>query len=176
MTFFTTEMKKYSVTQLGIGAELRRAIDCNELVLFYQPKIRLTDRRVVSVEALIRWLHPMRGFMQPGLFIPEAEESALIHQLTDWVLNAALEQASSWRKRGLSLMMSVNLSAANLHHELPDILDKLLSRHNVEPETVMLEITESALMADPIRALNTIERIKAMKVKISIDDFGTGYS
>ena len=176
-TMFNADMKRYSVAELGIGWEIRRAIDKNELVLFFQPKLDVRTGRVIGVEALIRWLHPVKGFMPPGLFIPLVEETVLIHPVTEWVLETAIKRASEWQKAGLDLIVSVNLSAANLQNiQLPDRLRTLLSENGLEPSRLMLEITESGLMADPRRARDTVIALKALGVKLSIDDFGTGYS
>jgi hemerythrin-like metal-binding protein/diguanylate cyclase (GGDEF)-like protein len=176
-TVFEMEMKRYSVAQLGLDAELRRAIDNNELVLFYQPKMSLPDGAIIGVEALIRWFHPLKGFMNPGDFIPHAEQTVLIHPLTEWVLRTAVTQAAAWRRKGIDLVVSVNLAAPNLQNrKLPEYLGQLLSDTEIAPSKIMLEITESGLMADPTRALATVREFKALGVRLSIDDFGTGYS
>jgi diguanylate cyclase (GGDEF)-like protein len=177
LAMYADMMKRYSVTQLGIGAELERAMSANELLLFYQPKIDLMKRRIVGAEALIRWLHPFNGMVPPGKFIPAAEDSIIIHPLTDWILDAALTRVAQWWKQGLNWVMSINLSAANLHNqELAGRLAELISLHGVDPNSVMLEITESSLMTDPVKALDTVNALKKLGVKLSIDDFGTGYS
>ena len=174
---YAEKMKRYSVTHLKIGAELQRAINNGELTLFYQPKVSLGDCRVLGMEALIRWLHPVRGMVPPGHFIPLAEESVIIHPLTEWVLDAAFAKASAWRALGYDWTMSVNLSAANLQNkDLAKKVETLLSRYAINPAKIMLEITESALMADPTRALNTVRELKELGVRLAIDDFGTGYS
>jgi diguanylate cyclase (GGDEF)-like protein len=174
---FEVDMKRYSAAHLSLSTELRNAIDSDELVLFYQPKIELSNETVVGVEALIRWIHPVKGFMPPGRFIPLAEQTVLIHPLTDWVLKTAVAQAAEWRRMGINLVMSVNLAAPNLQNQkLPEFLSALLKDHAVKPSALMLEITESGLMADPHRALNTVKQFRDLGVKLSIDDFGTGYS
>ncbi len=174
---FEVDMKRYSTTNLGMSAEIRRAIDADELVLFYQPKIEVASGDLVGVEALVRWIHPIKGFMAPGQFIPLAEQTALIHPLTDWVLRTAITQSAEWRRKGNDLLMSVNLAAPNLQNAaLPSYLSELLDTYGVAPAAVMLEITESGLMADPHRALDTVKRFRELGVKLSIDDFGTGYS
>jgi diguanylate cyclase (GGDEF)-like protein len=176
-TVFDAGMKRFSVAQLGIGAEIQRAMEKNELVLFYQPKLNTHTEQVVGVEALIRWVHPIKGFMSPGLFLPVVEETVLIHPVADWVLDTAIREAASWQALGLDLMVSVNLSAANLQNvELPNRIGNLLKRIELPPSRLMLEITESGLMADPRRAKDTVVSLKNLGVKLSIDDFGTGYS
>ncbi len=176
-TVFDADMKRYSVTQLSIGSDLKRAMAGDELVLFYQPKVDVKDGKAIGAEALIRWIHPIRGFMPPGMFMPLAEQTVLIHKVTDWVLTSAIDQAARWQEAGQELTVSVNLAAANLHNlRLPDRVDELLRRYGLEPGKLMLEITESGLMADPPRALETVRRFRELGVKTSIDDFGTGYS
>ena len=174
---YADKMKRYSVTHLNIGAEIHRAIRDGELVLYFQPKVSLRDTRVMGMEALIRWRHPVRGLVPPGHFIPMAEDSVIIHSLTEWVLNAAFSKAAEWAALGHDWTMSANLSAANLQNkDLPKKVAALLQRHEVEPSRIVLEITESALMADPPRAMNTVRELKELGVRLAIDDFGTGYS
>lgn len=176
-TVFEIDMRRYSVTQLGIGGEIRNAMDRDELVLFYQPKIDVQTEQIVGVEALIRWMHPTKGFMSPGLFIPVIEETVLIHPVTEWVLKHAIKKAAEWQKNGRDLIVSANLSAANLQNlQLPGQVQSLLSENDLAPSRLMLEITESGLMADPQRARVTVTELKDLGVKLSIDDFGTGYS
>ncbi|MDJ0766065.1 MAG: EAL domain-containing protein [Myxococcota bacterium] len=176
-TVFEIDMKRYSVAQLGIGTELRRAVDNNELILFYQPKIDVQTGQTVAVEALIRWMHPMKGFMPPNLFIPTAEQTVLIHEVTDWVLQAAISQASEWHRKGIDLAIAVNLAAPNLQNlKLPQQLETLLTSSGFDPAKLTLEITESGLMADPQRAHDVVMGLRDLGAKLSIDDFGTGYS
>lgn len=176
-TVYNQKMARFSMTQLGLGAELRRAIDNDELVLFYQPKVDARTKQVSGVEALIRWFHPVRGFMPPGLFIPYAESTAIIHPLTDWVLEEAIRQASAWRNQNLSLHVSVNLAAANLqNHSLSGHIGELLAKYQLPPELLVLEITESGLMIEPEKAAAQSRIFREMGLVLSIDDFGTGYS
>ncbi len=176
-TFFSAEMQRYTVSRLGIGAELRDAIEQNQLILYYQPKIRLKDMRSTGAEALIRWNHPTRGFVAPGLFIPTAERTVLIHPLTEWVLNEALSRAADWRERGLPISVAVNLAAANLQDkDIAKKIEGMLHDYKVSPAAVTLEITESGLMSNPARARKTAFELHELGVMLSIDDFGTGYS
>jgi diguanylate cyclase (GGDEF)-like protein/PAS domain S-box-containing protein len=170
-------MEQYTLEHLQLAGELRHAIEQNELVLHYQPKINMKEKHIIGVEALVRWQHPEKGFMAPGLFIPMAEQTGLIHPLTYWVLNEALAQISRWHQQGLELVIAVNLAVQNLlDAQLVDVIAKRLHDCEVEPSWLMLEITESSLMAEPVRAQKTLQQLHAMGIRLSIDDFGTGHS
>jgi EAL domain-containing protein (putative c-di-GMP-specific phosphodiesterase class I) len=165
------------VRQLTIRAELGAAIDRDQLKLVYQPKVQAATDRIVGVEALARWVHPEHGSIPPDEFITVAEHSGLIRPLTQWLLETALEQVSIWREQGHAFCVSVNLSARNLLEEdLPDRLARLLKIHDLPPDRLMLEITETVIMDDPNRSLANMFRLNALGVGISVDDFGTGYS
>jgi diguanylate cyclase len=146
------------------------------LILHYQPKVDFNDGALVGVEALVRWQHPRRGVVQPSEFIPLAERTGLIRDLGAWVLAEAISQQHAWRDAGLNLTVSVNLSTHNLHSSLPDLIAELLERWNTPPRQLLIEITESTLMADPERAMEVLLRLRHMGVRLAIDDFGTGYS
>jgi diguanylate cyclase (GGDEF)-like protein len=168
---------QYSPQRLALRAELRAAIERDELTLHYQPKVDLATARIAGVEALIRWQHPRHGLVPPGQFIPWAEEVGLIHPISHWVLQAAIKQAGAWHAAGLDLPIAVNLSAADLHDDaLSQTIGDLLESLNVPPADLVLEITESKIMTDPGRALGTLARLHTMGVPIALDDFGTGYS
>jgi EAL domain-containing protein (putative c-di-GMP-specific phosphodiesterase class I) len=157
--------------------ELRNAIERDELVLHYQPKLDIKTRSVTEVEALVRWQHLRHGLMLPTEFIPLAERTGLIKSLTLWVLKRALQQIRIWNQSGSTINVSVNLSAQDLLNlELPDIIAGLLASYEASPQQLVLEITESAIMADHVRALEILTRLAEMSVRLSIDDFGTGYS
>jgi EAL domain-containing protein (putative c-di-GMP-specific phosphodiesterase class I) len=174
---YEPELDQNSPDRLALVGELRRAIDENELVLHYQPKLDIRTNQVVGVEALVRWRHPERGVLSPGEFIGVAEETGLIRPLSLWVLETALRQAREWQTRGYNLSVAVNLSMRNLHDDdLPAIVAEHLSRVGVAADLLVIEITESTLMADPERALNIVERLTDVGARIAIDDFGTGYS
>lgn len=163
--------------RLSLLGELRRAVEERQLVLYYQPKIDLASGEPAYVEALLRWQHPTKGFIPPDQFIPFAEQTGYIRVLTQWVLDTALRQAAAWRARGIRLRMCINLSARDLLHvELPARVGALLQELELPPSTVWLEITESAIMDDPVRAEQTLAALDALGVRLSIDDFGTGYS
>ena len=166
-----------SQESLSLLSELRRAVENDELRLFLQPKVDLTRRRVVGAEALVRWQHPTRGLVPPMQFIPFAEQTGFIRMLSAWVLAGAARFAREATDAGLTLRLSVNLSTRDLmDQELPAKIEALIGPLQVPPASLCLEITESAIMDDPERALSTLEHLHAMGFKLSIDDFGTGYS
>ncbi|GAB3269278.1 putative bifunctional diguanylate cyclase/phosphodiesterase [Kineosporia babensis] len=163
--------------RLALLGDLRRALSNDELYLVYQPKVSLTDGQVHSAEALLRWRHPERGLVPPDAFIPLAENTGLIGAITKHVLNLALAQARVWTDAGQPLKIAVNTSARNLHDEDFDrVVRGLLTEHGVDAGQLLLEVTESALMADPVRARQLLQSLAAQGVSISIDDFGAGYT
>ncbi len=166
-----------SAQTLTLISELRQAVDRNELRLYLQPKLALDDRRVVGAEALVRWQHPQRGLVPPAQFIPFAEQTGFIRHLTMWVFEEAARHWLALADEGLQLRLSVNLSTRDLMDlDLPQKFAALLERHGVPAAAFCLEITESAIMDDPQRALATLDALSAMGFTLSIDDFGTGYS
>ncbi len=174
---YARERDEYSPDRLTMLTELRRGIDAGELVLHYQPKADLRTGAVVGVEALVRWSHPSRGLVGPDEFIPLAQKTGVIVPLTFFVLNEALRQCRTWQLEGLNLRVGVNLSARNLLDvNLPDTVGELLAKWEVPPSHLELEITESTILADPIRAMHVLSRLSGMGVRLAIDDFGTGYS
>lgn len=168
----------YNPASMSIENELRQAIESDELVLYFQPQVELASRRILGVEALVRWRHPRRGLIPPGQFIPIAEESGLIVPLGEWVLRQALRQLKSWQAQGMPpLRMSVNISALQLHRRsFPEFLKARLAEYEVDPRLVELELTESALMRNVDDVLRTLDEIKSLGVSLAIDDFGTGFS
>jgi diguanylate cyclase (GGDEF)-like protein len=163
--------------RLALAGELRRAIEQEELVLHFQPKAELESGCVVGVEALVRWIHPERGFIPPGDFIPIAERTGLIKPLSRYVVAAALRQCGAWREQGLDLHVAVNLTIPDLLDlELPDLIARLLTENGVRPDQLELEITESTILADPFRVRQVLSRLNELGLRIAIDDFGTGYS
>ena len=166
-----------SAQTLTLISELRQAVDRNELRLYLQPKLALEDRAVIGAEALVRWQHPTRGLVPPVQFIPFAEQTGFIRHLTMWVFEEAARHWQALADEGLQLRLSVNLSTRDLMDlDLPQKFAALLARHAVPAAALCLEITESAIMDDPQRALATLDALSAMGFKLSIDDFGTGYS
>ncbi len=168
---------KHSPHRLTLMSELRHAIRKNELTLYYQAKISIKSNTIYGVEALVRWNHPIHGFIAPDEFIPMAERTRTIQEVTAWVTRQAFTDCAQWHKDGLNLKVSINLSAKDLHDpELPDLIAGLQAATRIQPEWIMLEITESSIMTDPEQALETIQRLHGMGYQLSIDDFGTGYS
>jgi diguanylate cyclase (GGDEF)-like protein len=166
-----------SQESLSLLSELRHAVENNELRLFLQPKIDLQRGKVIGAEALVRWQHPVRGLVPPMHFIPFAEQTGFIRMLSAWVLAGSARFSREARDAGLTLRLSVNLSTRDLmDQELPAKIEAMLAPLDVSPGSLCLEITESAIMDDPERALSTLEHLHAMGFKLSIDDFGTGYS
>jgi diguanylate cyclase (GGDEF)-like protein len=174
---YSAHEDRNSPDRLSLMGDLRRAIDDGELVLYFQPKIDLRSGALSGVEALVRWKHPLRGLIAPDLFIPVAEQAGLIEPLTRWVLRAALVQASAWRRIGLDIPVAVNLSMRSLRDDtLPDKIAELLLDTRTPASSLVIEITESTLMADAQGTLAILQRLRAMNIRIAIDDFGTGHS
>ncbi|MDQ6670203.1 MAG: GGDEF domain-containing phosphodiesterase, partial [Chloroflexota bacterium] len=177
IVIYTVEQDHHSADRLTLGGDLRRAIENSELLLHFQPKLDLRDGTLAGVEALVRWQHPLRGFLPPGEFISLAEQTGLIYPLTRWVLEAALRQQRAWHGMGMVLPVAVNLSRRTLQDpQLPLMVAQLLARYEVQSSALVLEITESSLMTDPQHAIENLTQLRALGVRMSIDDFGTGYS
>jgi diguanylate cyclase (GGDEF)-like protein len=175
--FYDPEHDGSRQEQLSLLGELRRALERNELIVFYQPKVDLATGRTKGVEALVRWMHPARGMVPPVEFMPVAERTGFVRTLTRWVLETALRRCGQWLSEGIRLQVSVNISVRDLQNlELPDIVAALLASSRVPPELVCLEITESSFMENPQRAVQTLAGLHALGVRLSIDDFGTGFS
>jgi diguanylate cyclase (GGDEF)-like protein/PAS domain S-box-containing protein len=167
----------HTADRLALVGELRGALEREELVLYYQPELSLSTGRITAVEALIRWPHPQRGLIMPDDFIPLVQGTALIKPLTHYVLDRALRQCRTWMDQGRPMTMAVNLAMRNLSDaELPSEVADLLKLHNVPPDLLELEITESAVISDPPRTEAVLARLDKMGVRLSVDDFGTGYS
>ncbi|BCY05328.1 bifunctional diguanylate cyclase/phosphodiesterase [Actinoplanes sp. L3-i22] len=162
---------------LKVQAELRHALERDELVLWYQPKVGLPGAGINGVEALVRWQHPERGLLPPGEFLPAAEHSGLIAPLTEWVLRRALADQSGWTATGQDWTLSVNVSARNLDAPgFTGYVAALLAETGARPDRLILEVTETALAGDADSAVRTIHELGALGVGISVDDFGTGYT
>ena len=167
----------YSQQKLIYLGGMRNAIEQDQLVLYYQPKIDLQSCRVRGVEALVRWKHPHAGLVPPNQFIYIAERTGLIHALSRWVLRAALDQCQIWRNAGLDITVAVNLSPRNFHdHQLAEHIARLLHERGLSPRCLELEITETMVMGDSVHVLAALTRLSEMGVRVYIDDFGTGYS
>ncbi|WP_419735271.1 putative bifunctional diguanylate cyclase/phosphodiesterase [Pseudomonas sp. COR18] len=176
--FFIEDMNLRARRQQSIESGIRLALERDEFVLHYQPKLDLRRGQVVGAEALIRWLHPERGWIFPGDFIPVAEDSGLIVPLSRWVVGQACRQAKAWQEQGLGrLVMSVNVSAIDFRQR--DYLDRIrqvLEETGLDPRCLELEITESILMQNIDATLEVLHALKALGIRLAIDDFGTGYS
>jgi len=174
---YAEEDDEYSIDRLALAVQLRRGIERGELVVHYQPKVPLKGGATLAVEALVRWNHPQLGCIGPDGFIPLAEQTGIIKPLTEKVLEAALEQCKRWRRAGLEVTVSVNVSTRSLlDHDLLTVIGMLLARLDLHASALQLEITESRIVADLPRARAALEELRAMGVMIAIDDFGTGYS
>lgn len=174
---YTSERDQSNPRRLALMPDLRQAIQNDELEVYYQPQARIQDRGVVGVEALLRWQHPVYGFVPPDEFIPMAEHTGLIRPLTLYVLRKAMEQCQEWRSRGFGLRLAVNLSVRSLFDlAFPMDVARLLKETGFAPSDLTLEITETSIMADTGRMLGELKRLHSLRVALSIDDFGTGYS
>jgi len=176
--FYTAGMKTKAVNRLSLESSLRRALDRDEFIVHYQPKIDTNNWRIAGAEALVRWRHPERGLVPPSEFIPLAEETGLIVPIDNWVLRTALTDLKGWlNPRRHSLCFSSNVSPRQFQH--PDFFKEICSMvHHVglSPAHLELELTESSIMTNPEGAIRTLNDLKDFGVKISVDDFGTGFS
>jgi predicted signal transduction protein with EAL and GGDEF domain len=176
--FFAKEMNTETFEKLTMEGELRRALEHGQFELHYQPKLDVRNARVVGVEALVRWRHPKRGMLSPADFIPLAEESGLIVQIGEWVLDAACRQLKDWQGQGLGdVNMAINLASPSLQQ--PGLVGRVaavLRQFGVRPEQLTVEATESILLRDAAGTVSTLTQLRDLGVRISIDDFGTGYS
>ncbi len=177
-SFYTKDMNLRAQRQQNLESAIRQALERDEFVLHYQPKLDLRSGRIVGAEALIRWFQPRSGWVSPADFIPVAEDSGLIVPLTQWVLRQACEQAQAWRGMGLPpLCMSVNVSPIDFRQrDFVDNLAAILKQSGLPPARLELEITESVLMQNVDETVDILQKIKAMGVRLALDDFGTGYS
>ncbi|WP_165772145.1 putative bifunctional diguanylate cyclase/phosphodiesterase [Niveispirillum lacus] len=160
---------------LTLIGDMRTAMAENEFVPFFQPKLELVSGQIVGAEALLRWQHPTRGLVPPGTFIPFAEQTGFIREITPWLLATIIQQSAEWHRAGLSLVTSINISTLDLTgRQLVIETGRLLREHGLPPDLICLEITESALMDDPEVALRHLGELAALGVKLSIDDYGSG--
>jgi diguanylate cyclase (GGDEF)-like protein len=176
--FFTAEINQRSRARVQLGSELRRALEREEFLLYYQPKYHLATRRLSGAEALLRWKHPERGIVSPAEFIPVLEETGLIVQVGEWAIRRACEDLKAWQSAGSNIgPVAVNLSARQFRHqELDARIKSLVNGAGVDSGLIELELTESHLMQDPDQAIRVLRRLSEAGVRIAIDDFGTGYS
>ncbi|OBV36921.1 PAS domain S-box-containing protein/diguanylate cyclase (GGDEF) domain-containing protein [Janthinobacterium psychrotolerans] len=175
--FYREDMNRRAKEHLRLESEMRLALGDQELELHYQPKVSLINGQIVGAEALLRWKHPLRGMVSPGVFIPVAEETSLILELGTWVLDEACRQIREWEDRGLRMpVIAVNLSARQFDAHLPARVAAVLERYRVRPDQIMLEITESLLMRGADKVIEIMNELVAMGLSLALDDFGTGYS
>ncbi|MEO6975537.1 MAG: EAL domain-containing protein, partial [Gallionella sp.] len=176
--FYTQKMTEAMAGMLTLENQLRRAIDNEEFVLHYQPKVNMVSGKVTGAEALIRWNDPRTGLVPPGRFIPLLEETGLIFEVGRWAMRQAIEDNLRWRKAGLAVIrIAVNVSPLQLRN--PGFIDEIKQKLTVDPhaaEGLELEITESLIMKDVKRSVSSLQAIREMGVTIAIDDFGTGFS
>jgi len=174
---YAAALDRHSVRRLSVLSEFRRALDSDEIVVFYQPIMHMDGARVHGAEALVRWQHPELGLLPPSDFMPIVEQTGLIGPMTRHVLERAVAQCAAWRRAGQELTVSVNLSVRNLlDPDLASLIADLLTIYRLDPAALELEITESMLMSDPDRSLITLTRLSQLGVGLSVDDYGTGYS
>ena len=174
---YSAARDEHTPRRLALLSELRRALEQQELVLHYQPIVDLHTGEVSAAEALSRWHHPVHGVVPPGEFIPLAERTGLIRELTLYVLESGLAQLAAWRSQGIDLALSVNLSARNLlDRGLPATVERLLGEHGIPADRLQLELTEDTIMRDPTRSLSVLSQLRTLGVRLAVDDFGTGYS
>ncbi len=176
--FYAKELNATSLKRLSVESELRRALEQDELRIFYQPKVRAHNGRGTGAEVLVRWAHPERGLVSPAEFIPIAEETGLIVPLGEWVLRAACAQSKAWQNAGLRVpRVTVNVSGKQFHApQMTETVVSALKASGLAPQYLGIELTESAVMGNAERHIRTLHELKALGVTLSIDDFGTGYS
>ncbi|MBI3523155.1 MAG: EAL domain-containing protein [Betaproteobacteria bacterium] len=175
--FYSPEMNQTALGRLTIEADLRRALERGELLLHYQPKVNIATGRIIGAEALVRWNHPERGMVPPVEFIPVAEETGLVVDIGEWVLEQACRQARVWQQGGLPLLkLAVNISARQISPKLPRNIGVLLGRHGLNPAWLELELTESMLMHNTESVISMMDELHDMGIALSLDDFGTGFS
>ncbi|MEA2080107.1 MAG: EAL domain-containing protein, partial [Pseudomonadota bacterium] len=176
--YYLESMNTLAHERLALENKLRRALENDELCLYYQPQVDATSARVVGVEALLRWFDPDHGLIPPDTFIPVAENSGLILPIGEWVIKEACRQNKAWQKAGLEkIVVSVNVSGTQFARQnVPDVIDAALRESRLDPRYLEAEITESVIMSQPDRAVEQLSALKDLGVGIALDDFGTGYS
>jgi diguanylate cyclase (GGDEF)-like protein len=172
---YRPEIDQHTIERLSLLGDLHTAVENTELRLLFQPQVSADTGDVMAVEALVRWLHPKHGVVKPDVFIPLAENSGLITPISRWVLEEAVSSLAQWRVRGHDFSMSVNMSARVLS-DLPLFVRQVLESHDVPASRLTIEVTESTIMADPVRALKVLGMLRSLGVSLAVDDFGTGYS
>jgi EAL domain-containing protein (putative c-di-GMP-specific phosphodiesterase class I)/GGDEF domain-containing protein len=177
LSYYRPEYDQYNARRLTMISELKEALNANQLELYFQPKYCLENRRVIGVEALVRWHHERYGLVRPDEFIELAEQTGIIKPLTRWVVRNALAHQAELLKQGYDLSMSINLSTVNLNEQdLIPYLEALIQEIHADPCKIYLELTETSMMSNPLDAIEVLDEIRKIGIKISIDDFGSGYS
>jgi len=176
--FFQAAMTEKAVQRLQLEMELRNAVANGELELFYQPRVALAGEAPCGVEALVRWRHPVRGLVPPDDFIPLAEETGIIHELGNWVLEETCRQSRAWQQQGLApIRIAVNISAKQLQEiDLVERIASLTRKYEISPADLEVELTESVIMANPEEISDVFTCLRRLGVTVAVDDFGTGYS
>lgn len=176
--YYSESMNNFTVERLTVENKLRKALDHNEFMLFYQPQIDISTGRMIGVEALIRWLQPDLVLIKPGQFIPLAEETGLIVPIGEWVLRTACAENKVWQKAGLKPMrVTVNVSSIQFRQsDFVEVVSGILRDTGLDPEYLQLELTESAIMKDSENTIKKLYSLQSMGIQVAIDDFGTGYS
>ena len=176
--FYNRSMNERALDRLMMESMLRRALERDEFVLHFQPRVDVGSGRIVGAEALIRWMHPERGLIMPNEFIPLVEDSGLVIRLGEWVIDAACRQNAAWHAAGMPpVPVAVNLASTHLRERgLPDLVGRVIQRYSLPASALEIEVTESILLVEPELSLQVAARLESMGVRLSIDDFGTGYS
>lgn len=175
--FFTEELNDAVLRIINLDKEMRNALKNNNYKLFYQPKVCIETSKIIGAEALIRWIHPEKGFIAPSEFIPLAEENDFILKLGDWIINEALNQHLDWKSKGIDIAISINISAKQfLKKDFAENLIKKIEEKSIIPNKIILEITEYILIDNSNKVYSSLKKLHDFGIKISLDDFGTGYS
>ncbi len=177
--FYTRELTHNALKRMALESNLSRALERNELFLVYQPQVDLTTGKIIGTESLLRWRNPALGIVPPDKFIPLAEETGLIHEIGEWVLNEACQQGKQWLDKGIEFgHIAVNIAGPQVHKgDLPNKVSDALARSHLPPENLELEVTEGCfIMQDPEFSIKQLNTLRSLGIKLSIDDFGTGYS
>jgi EAL domain-containing protein (putative c-di-GMP-specific phosphodiesterase class I) len=176
--FYTSEMNAQALHRLDMESSLRRALERDEFLLHYQPKVSLSTGQITGVEALLRWARPGGAVVQPAEFVPLLEDSGLIVSIGEWLMDAACREIKAWKKSGITpVPIAINLSARQFAaKDLAPMIQRVLAHHAIPADLLQLEITESCLMGNTTEAVQLLSFLKSLGLHLSIDDFGTGYS
>jgi EAL domain-containing protein (putative c-di-GMP-specific phosphodiesterase class I) len=175
--YYDAQNDEHNINKLALTKDLRSALEDNLLELYYQPQIDVKAKEVSGAEALLRWKHPLHGFVRPDKIIDLAEQSGFINELTFWVIDNAFQNCKKWHDKGYELNVSINLAVQNLNY--PNLAKKIqsyLNKHDLNPSNVLFEITENGMMTNPGRSIEILNQLHEIGLKLSIDDFGTGFS